>query len=87
MSNVLQTTATEGVGIDALREALDARWANLADGDALDELRLQKWGSDAALIAEAWVAATARQRPHDTTETMKQAVDGILREASRRWKA
>ncbi len=86
-SNVLQTTATEGIGIDALREALDTRWASLADGDVLDELRLQKWGSDAALIAEAWVAATAKELPRDTTETMKQAVDGILREASRRWNA
>jgi LAO/AO transport system kinase len=87
VSNVLQTTATEGIGIDALREALDVRWTNLLDTGQLDGLRLQKWGSDAALITEAWVAATARERPHETTETMKQAVDGILREATRRWNA
>lgn len=87
VSNVLQTTATEGTGIDALREALDARWTDLVHTGQLDGLRLQKWGSDAALITEAWVAATARERPHETTETMKQAVDGILREATRRWNA
>ena len=44
VSNVLQTTATEGIGVDALREALDERWANLADGDALDELRAPEVG-------------------------------------------
>ncbi len=84
-SSVLQTVATEGVGIDKLREALDERWLALDEAGELDELRRQKWGSDAALIAEAWVAACARQRPHDANETMKQAVGDILQEATKRW--
>lgn len=86
VSNVLKTVATEGVGIDALREALDQRWQVLDEAGELDDLRLQKWGSDAALIAEAWVAACARKRSHDAHNNMNQAVRDILNEATERWK-
>ena len=87
VSNVLQTVATEGTGVDKVRTALDERWQALKDGDELHGLRLQKWGSDAALIAEAWVAASARNRPHRPEETMKQAVGGILHAATEGWTA
>lgn len=82
---VLQTTARDGVGVDEVRTALQNRWAELANEGRLDELRAHKWGSDAALIAEAWVGACAREMPVAIRETMVGAVEEILIDASKRW--
>lgn len=84
--NVLQTVATEGIGIDELRVVLQDRWVALGAAGEIETIRQEKWASDSALIAEAWVAACARERKHVTTETMNVAVEGILKEATKRWK-
>lgn len=83
---VLQTIALDGVGVDELRIALQARWSDLQDEGHLEKLRLHKWRSDAALVAEAWVGAFAADMPPVLHMTMNQAVETILREATSRWK-
>ncbi|MFC6236971.1 ArgK/MeaB family GTPase [Longivirga aurantiaca] len=84
-SAVLQTTARDGVGVDEVRLALDARWEELSRDARLEELRARKWGTDAALIAEAWVGACAHALPMEDGRGMAQTVDDILRDASERW--
>jgi len=83
---VLQTIALDGSGVDELRIALQTRWLALQEGGHLEKLRLDKWGSDAALIAEAWVGACATETPAAHHQTMNQAVKTILKEATNRWK-
>jgi LAO/AO transport system kinase len=48
-------------------------------------MRRRKWSSDAALVAEAWVADCAASITADPHQTMHNSVDQILKEASARW--
>lgn len=82
---VYQTIAVEGTGISELMDGIQHRWGQLTAGPQLKEQRLKKWGSDASLIAEAWVADIADSMTIDTRETMQRAVSAILKEASTRW--
>jgi LAO/AO transport system kinase len=82
---VMQTVATEGKGVDDLREELDRRWAVMRSEGALEAAREHKRNAEATLVAEEWIRHTggngAAERPHD----LKQAVKQILEEASSKW--
>jgi putative protein kinase ArgK-like GTPase of G3E family len=81
---ITTTIATEGAGVEGLREAFDERWARLcADGD-LAGLRDRKRAREAALIAEAWTRACAAQLDRQSPD-LSTAVKEILEEAARRW--
>jgi LAO/AO transport system kinase len=81
---VTTTVATEGTGVEGLREAFDERWASLvADGD-LAGLRDRKRAREAALIAEAWTRACAAGLEEQSPD-LSTAVKEILEEAARRW--
>jgi LAO/AO transport system kinase len=82
---VYQTVAIEGEGVDKLRSGLQDRWQALLADDQLARLRLEKWGSDATLIAEAWVADCASSMDLEPRDNMQDAVSQILKEATTRW--
>lgn len=82
---VYKTVAVEGTGVDELRAGLRDRWQGLLEAGQLDQLRLDKWGSDAALIAEAWVADCAATLALEPQDSMHNAVNQILKEAASRW--
>lgn len=81
---VTTTIATEGVGVDDLRELLDERWHSLREQGGIDELRAQKRAKEAALIAEAFTRACADQIPQEHLD-LGTAVKEILEEAAKRW--
>ena len=83
---VKQTIATEGEGVDELREELERRWAALRSDGALDAARERKRIAEATLVAEEWIRRTGNgsgPRPDD----LKQAVKQILEEAASKWEA
>ncbi|RJQ80881.1 methylmalonyl Co-A mutase-associated GTPase MeaB [Amycolatopsis panacis] len=82
---VYKTVAVDGTGVDELRTGLQKRWQALLDGGRLAAERAEKWGSDAALVAEAWVGDCAASIALDPHEPMQNAVERILKEAVRRW--
>jgi LAO/AO transport system kinase len=84
-SAVYKTVAVDGTGVAELREGLQERWRSLLDGGRLEALRREKWGSDAALVAEAWVADCATSLALEPQESVHAAVGQILKEASHRW--
>lgn len=84
-SAVYKTVAIDGTGVDKLRDGLMDRWRGLLDAGSLDQQRLEKWGSDAALIAEAWVAGCAADMAMEPQDNMQNAVEKLLKEASNRW--
>jgi LAO/AO transport system kinase len=81
---VTTTIATEGVGTEELRAALDERWARLQQEGGLAELRAHKRAREAALIAEAWIRVCAMHAADDN-EDLDAAVKRILEEAASRW--
>ena len=83
--DVLKTIATEGEGVDALRENLEGRWAELAASGSLAEIRREKELAEATLIAEEWVRACAQNRDGAAVSTMREAVSAILGEAATKW--
>ncbi|RDD85293.1 ArgK/MeaB family GTPase [Streptomyces parvulus] len=82
---VYLTVAVDGDGIEKLRCGLQERWQTLVTEGRLERLRLQKWGSDASLVAEAWVADTAAALAPQPQDSMHNAVKRILKEAAVRW--
>jgi LAO/AO transport system kinase len=82
---VLQTTASEGLGIDELATAIDTLWQQLQEPDLLEDLRARKWRSDALLVAEAWIAECARQAPPAVGERMAASVGDLLSRSSDLW--
>lgn len=82
---VHQTVALDGTGVAQLRAGVQERWRWLAVDDRLQAMRARKWGSDAALVAEAWVGECARSMELDPRVTMQSSVEQILKEASSRW--
>lgn len=84
--SVVATVATEGKGVDALRERLDERWASLSPNGALQSVRARKRAREAALTAEAWTRAVADGNVHENVD-LHTAVKEILEEAARRWSA
>lgn len=83
--DVFQTMALDGTGVAELREGLHKRWVGLQERDELDSMRQSKWGSDAGLIAQAWVAACFDSDALDPHGTVLSAVSQILKEATTRW--
>ena len=83
--DVFQTVALDGTGVPELREGLTKRWAGLRERNELDALRQAKWGSDAGLIAQAWVADCFDSDALDPHSTVLAAVSQILKEATTRW--
>ena len=83
---VLQTVATEGTGVEKLRDELDKRWAALGQNGALQSVRTRKRAREAALTAEAWTRALADELV-DEHDDLHTAVKRILEEAARRWSA
>jgi len=81
---VTTTIATEGVGVPELRDLLEQRWAGLAEGDGLEQLRARKRAREAALVAEAWVRSCAEETAEENLD-LNSAVKRILEEAARRW--
>jgi len=81
---VTTTIATEGVGVDELRGALDDRWEGLRGGERIDELRARKRAREAALIAEAWTRSCADAMPQQDLD-LGTAVKQILEEAAEKW--
>lgn len=84
-SAVYKTVALEGTGVPQLRDGLRERWEWLRGEGRLESMRREKWGSDAALVAEAWVADCATSIVLDPQQTMQSSVSQILKEASTRW--
>ena len=84
---VKQTIATEGDGVDDLREELDRRWAALRSDGALEAARERKRIAEAALVAEEWVRHTGGNGAAARADDLKQAVKQILEEASSKWEA
>lgn len=82
---VYKTVAVDGTGITALRDGIQQRWQQLDEDGQLAAMRAQKWGSDAALIAEAWVADCAKSVVLDPEQPLASSVEQILKEASTRW--
>ncbi|HET7571265.1 MAG TPA: GTP-binding protein [Gaiellaceae bacterium] len=83
---VATTVATEGTGVEGLREKLDERWASLGQNGGLAAVRARKRAREAALTAEAWTRALADELA-DETDDLHTAVKRILEEAARRWSA
>ncbi|MGD9737365.1 MAG: ArgK/MeaB family GTPase [Solirubrobacterales bacterium] len=81
---VTTTIATEGVGVDEFRGALDERWKRLQGDGGIDELRARKRAREAALIAEAWTRSCADEIPQQGID-LGTAVKEILEEAAKRW--
>jgi LAO/AO transport system kinase len=84
--SVTTTVATEGTGVEALREELDRRWASLSENGRLQRVRVRKRAREAALTAEAWTRALADETVHEDVD-LHTAVKRILEEAARRWSA
>jgi LAO/AO transport system kinase len=84
---VKQTVATEGEGVDELREELERRWAELRSGGGLDAARERKRIAEATLVAEEWVRHTGGNGASAHPDDLKQAVKQILEEASSKWTA
>lgn len=82
---VLQTVAVEGRGIGEVRTALEKRWISLIETGAIAELRSRKWASDAALVAEAWVAACVESAALPDTGSIRHAVAQVLGRAAETW--
>ncbi len=82
---VHQTVALDGTGVAELRAGIEERWRWLQAEGRLDSMRRDKWGSDAALVAEAWVADCATSVSLNPDEAMADSVEKILKEASQRW--
>ena len=84
---VLQTVATEGTGIDALRDALDAAWARMSDEGALATRRARTASERALAIAQEWLAECARDEEGDADLDGDVAawVARLLEEGARRW--
>ena len=83
--DVFQTVALDGTGVPQLREGLAKRWAVLHEHDELNAMRQAKWGSDAGLIAQAWIADCFDSDALDPHSTVLSAVSQILKEATTRW--
>lgn len=81
---IATTVATEGTGVDKLRERLDVRWASLCENGELAALRAHKHARESALIAEAWTSAIAGELTAEGDD-LHTAVKRILEEAARRW--
>ncbi|MGE0065738.1 MAG: ArgK/MeaB family GTPase [Solirubrobacterales bacterium] len=81
---VTTTIATEGVGVDEFRTAVDERWQRLQSDGGIDELRAHKRAREAALIAEAWTRSCADEIPQQDLD-LGSAVKTILEEAAKRW--
>jgi LAO/AO transport system kinase len=87
---VKQTIATEGEGVDELREELDRRWSEMRAGAALEAARESKRAAEATLVAEEWVRHTSVRRGNGAAarpDDLKQAVKQILEEANSKWEA
>lgn len=83
--DVFQTVALNGTGVPELRDALMKRWQGLRERDELEAMRQTKWSSDAALIAQAWVADCCDVHALDPHSTVSAAVSQILKESTTRW--
>lgn len=79
------TVATEGKGLDELKDLLDTRWATVSTSADLHTLRSGKFAEEAALIAEAWVKACAGSAGVDSADGFGKSVKRILEEAAARW--
>jgi LAO/AO transport system kinase len=84
---VKQTVATEGEGVDDLRQELDRRWAELRSDGQLDAARARKRIAEATLVAEEWIRQTGRNGGAAHQDDLKQAVKQILEEAASKWEA
>ena len=84
---VMQTVATEGVGVDELRAELDRRWATMRSDGVLDAARERKRIAEATLVAEEWVRCTGCNSAAAHPDDLKQAVKQILEEAASKWEA
>ena len=84
---VMQTVATEGTGVDDLREELDRRWEAMRSNGTLDAERERKRIAEATLVAEEWIRQTGGNGAAAHPGDLKQAVKQILEEASRKWEA
>jgi len=82
---VKETVATEGDGVDDLREELDRRWAAMRSEGALDAARERKRIAEATLVAEEWIRRTGGNGAAARPDDLKQAVKQILEEASSKW--
>lgn len=82
---IVETVATDGIGVGGLRNVLDARWEALSRDGSLVDHRGRKAADEATLIAQAWVeACAADQGPVvDLDHTIKR----ILEDAHARWRA
>ena len=81
------TIATEGDGVDDLREELDRRWAAMRSEGALDAARERKRGAEATLVAEEWIRRIGGNGAAARPDDLKQAVKQILEEATSKWEA
>lgn len=84
---VKQTVATEGEGVEDLREELDRRWAAMRSGGALDAARERKRLVEATLVAEEWIRRTGGNGGAARPDDLRQAVKQILEEATSKWEA
>ena len=84
--SVVQTVATDGDGVDALRTELTQRWETVLESGGLAGLRTRKFADEAADVAEAWVRACAGRAGIEPGIGLPAAVRAILEEASDRWK-
>jgi len=82
---VKQTIATEGEGVDDLREELERRWAAMRSDGTLDATRERKHIAEATLVAEEWIRRVGGNGAATRPEDLKQAVKQILEEASNKW--
>lgn len=82
---VLQTVATAAEGVDAVRLALEQRWARLTDTGEIESLRAGKLATDAVLLAESWLQECSKDTPPTDGETVRETVGRLLQEATRRW--
>jgi LAO/AO transport system kinase len=84
---VKQTVATEGEGVEDLRDELDRRWTALRENGALAAARERKRTAEATLVAEEWVRRIGGNGAAANPDDLKQAVKRILEEASRTWES
>jgi LAO/AO transport system kinase len=81
---VLTTIATDGHGVDELREELDRTWSSLqANGDLPGRRRAQE-RHQVQLTASAWLAECVADLAID--RPLPEAVGALLEEAARRWR-
>lgn len=80
---IMQTVATEGAGVEELRQALDARWQELVHTAHVEERREHKRRAEAILIAQEWLEACAPD--NGPVGDMDGAISRILEEACTRW--